>query len=281
MTVAVRNGVVRVGLTGGELRDLAKAGGEGRATKYTTRELGYALTATSPVLGDNTVLWGSTTVASTMHIAAKAGIDLLVTGGTGGVHRDFKNSHDVSADLTALSRTPVTVVSAGVKSILDIPRTLQYLETAGVTVGVFGSDEFPAFFSPSSGVKSPLTFTSISEVAQTIINNRLLNLPSGFLLACPNPSPLAGVDEAVETAVGEVERNGIEGKDVTPFLLKRVAELTEGESLTSNIALVENNARIGTDGEFHSCHQSGRGGEGGWKRTVTTNNRIVTPWVKP
>ena len=251
-TIAVKNGVPQIGLSPGDLKDLARAGPENRATKYTTRELGYALSVkpTTPAT------WGSTTVASTMHFAHRAGIDMFVTGGSGGVHRDYADSLDVSADLTELARTPVTVISAGIKSILDIPRTLEFLETHAVTVGVLGSDEFPAFFSPNSGVKSPLVFDSYSSVAECIVNNRAIGLPGGFLLACPNPSPLPGVDDAVAQALAELAEQNIVGKQVTPFLLKRVAELTDGGSLASNIALVENNATVGANGtcQFPLAH---------------------------
>ncbi|GMH67085.1 hypothetical protein TL16_g05401 [Triparma laevis f. inornata] len=241
-TLALNNGHIKLGLELRELEDLSRSGTEGRATKCTTRELGVILNRTK---SDAESLWGSTTVASTMHLAEMASIDFFVTGGTGGVHRDYNDSLDVSADLTELARTNTTVFSAGVKSILDVPRTLEFLETEGVTVGVFGSDEFPAFFSPKSGCRAPLTFESYREVAEAIRSNQKLYLDGGFLLTCPNPEPLENVDEAVETAVREVTENGILGKEVTPYILKRVAELTDGNSLASNIALVENNAKIG------------------------------------
>ncbi|GMH70552.1 hypothetical protein TrST_g14041 [Triparma strigata] len=242
-TIAILNGQIKVGLELHELEDLARSGEEKRATKCTTRELGYTLTKTAK--NPNIKTWGSTTVASTMHLAEMAGIDFFVTGGTGGVHRDYNYSLDVSADLTELARTSTTVFSAGVKSILDVPRTLEFLETHGVTVGVYQSDEFPAFFSPKSGCKAPIVFETYREVAEAIRANQKLYLDGGFLLTCPNPKPLENVDSAVETAVREVTEKNIIGKEVTPYILKRVAELTDGNSLTSNIALVENNARIG------------------------------------
>jgi len=199
-----------------------------------------------------------------MYLANKANVEFFVTGGTGGVHRDYSDSLDCSADLTELGRTNVTVFSAGVKSILDVPRTLEYLETQGVTVGVFGSDEFPAFFSTNSGCKAPITFESYEEVARAIVNNRRLGLKGGFLLTCPNPKPLEGVDEAVEVTVREVKERNVLGKEVTPYILKRVAELTGGESLESNIALVENNARIGA-GVARAVKEVEREGMGGEK----------------
>ena len=227
---------MKIGLERSELESLC--GGRVGARKITTRELGMGLG-----LKDT---WGSTTVASTMWLAKLANIRFFVTGGTGGVHRGYEETMDCSADLTELARTNVTVVSAGVKSILDIPRTLERLESLGVTVGVFGSDEFPAFFSPNSGCRAPITFDSYESVARTIMNNEKLGLPGGLLLACPNPSPLPNVDEAVAQAVSELSNVSIEGKDVTPHLLSRVAELTGGESMASNIAAVENNSVVGS-----------------------------------
>jgi pseudouridine-5'-phosphate glycosidase len=143
-TIAVKNGLIKVGLSPSELEDLARSGEEGRATKVTTRELGYIMSKTSKGTEAETK-WGSTTVASTMHLARSCGLEFFVTGGTGGVHRDFSSSMDVSADLIELGRTRCAVFSAGVKSILDVPRTLEFLETQGVTVGVFQSDEVRNF----------------------------------------------------------------------------------------------------------------------------------------
>jgi pseudouridine-5'-phosphate glycosidase/pseudouridine kinase len=263
-TIALRDGLINIGLDDEALLDLSLSGSEGRAVKCTTRELGNVMHTTSKGGASNNKpsLWGSTTVASTMYLSKLAGIDLFVTGGSGGVHRGFASSLDVSADVTELARTNVTVVSAGVKSILDVPKTLEYLETVGVTVGVFQSDEFPAFFSPKSGCRSPLVFDSYDEVARTIINNRTLNLPGGFLLACPNPSPLKGIDDAIQQALREVNEQKVIGKDVTPFILKRVADLTEGGSLESNIKLVENNARVGA-GVARAVRDLEEQGEGG------------------
>ncbi len=244
----MKNGEARVGLSQSEIEDLARAGEEKRAWKCTTRELGYMSYKTSSggSINGSPDLWGSTTVASTIHVAARANISFFVTGGTGGVHRPW-DAMDISADLAELSKWPMTVFSAGVKSILDIPRTLEVLETNGVTVASYQADEFPAFFSTSSGVKSPMVMDSAEMTAETILRGRANGLTSGFLLACPNPSPLQGVDEASEQAINEAQDKGVVGKDVTPFVLKRVAELTGGDSLASNIALVENNARIGSE----------------------------------
>jgi pseudouridine-5'-phosphate glycosidase len=248
MTIAVRNGEVKIGLNDAELNDLALSGSEGRATKVTTRELGYILSKTRDV-GDGINKWGSTTVASTSYLASQNKIDVFVTGGSGGVHRDYLDTGDVSSDLVELGRTNITVVSAGIKSILDIPRSLEYLETEGVTVGVYGSDEFPSFFSTTSGCKAPLTFDTIEQIAHTIINNKRLKMNSGMLLAVPNPKPLRGIEDAIQLALSELDARGITGKYVTPYLLKRVSEVTEGASLESNVALVENNAKVGAEGK--------------------------------
>ena len=144
------------------------------------------------------------------------------------------------------------VVCAGVKSILDVPRTLEYLETRGVTVASLKSEEFPAIYSPNSGVRSPLVLDSVKDAAEIIYNNRELGLPSGFLLACPTPSPLDGVDEAIEVALKQVPP-GILGKDVTPWILAKVAEITGGDSVKANCDLVDNNARVGGECKFPFC----------------------------
>ncbi|KAF8335455.1 Indigoidine synthase A like protein-domain-containing protein [Cantharellus anzutake] len=195
---------------------------------------------------------GGTTIAGTMVIAHLAGISVFSTGGLGGVHRGGELSLDISADLTELGRTPIAVVSAGVKSILDIGRTLEYLETEGVTVGTFGpTKEFPAFFSRRSGFQNPWNFDSATQVARMLYAQHQLNLNSGALIACPIPEEYetAGlkIQQAVEQAIQESEENGVSktGKDATPWLLRRVAELTGGSSIPNNIALIENTSRIG------------------------------------
>uniref|UniRef100_A0A3B4E9D4 Carbohydrate kinase PfkB domain-containing protein n=1 Tax=Pygocentrus nattereri TaxID=42514 RepID=A0A3B4E9D4_PYGNA len=186
-----------------------------------------------------------------MIAAHKVGIPVFVTGGIGGVHRDGENSLDVSADLTELGRTPIAVVSAGVKSILDIGRTLEFLETQGVCVATYGkSKSFPAFFSTQSGFTSPYNVLNAEEAAKLIASMLSLGLESGVLLAVPIPEEHAAagqqIDYAIQVAVDEARLKGIGGRDVTPFILQRVSELTEGQSLQANIALIHNNAKVGS-----------------------------------
>uniref|UniRef100_A0A672NHI0 Pseudouridine-metabolizing bifunctional protein C1861.05-like n=1 Tax=Sinocyclocheilus grahami TaxID=75366 RepID=A0A672NHI0_SINGR len=186
-----------------------------------------------------------------MITAHKAGIPVFVTGGIGGVHRDGENSLDVSADLTELGRTPIAVVSAGVKSILDIGRTLEVLETQGVCVATYGdSKSFPAFFSQQSGFTSPYHVSSPQEAADLIVSTLSLGLQSGLLLAIPIPEEHAAtgqqIEDAIQTAVSEASSKGVTGRDVTPFILQRVNELTKGKSLQANIALIQNNAKVGS-----------------------------------
>lgn len=237
-TIAIIDGTPYVGLTPLQLFQLAQNGH--MATKTSRRDIAAVIAKGGT---------GATTVSATMFFAAKVGIPVFVTGGIGGVHRGGHETMDVSADLTELGRTPVAVVCAGVKSILDIPRTLEYLETQGVTVGVLGSHEFPAFFTPSSGSKAPLELDSIQECAALICANRRMNIASGMVIAVPIPEAEAAegrmIEDATTTALQEAEERGVEGHLLTPFLLRRIAQLTGGLSLSSNISLVKNNARIG------------------------------------
>ncbi len=190
----------------------------------------------------------ATTVASTMKIAHLAGISTFVTGGTGGVHRGAEITMDVSADLIELSRTPVVVISAGIKSILDIPKTLETLETYGVPTAAYQSDEFPAFFSPSSGVISPVRVDHPKEVANAYFASLDLGLNNGMLVAVPNHDPAgASVEDAIQATLEEANRLGIQGRDVTPYILRKVSERTDGDSLRSNTALVKRNADVGAD----------------------------------
>lgn len=270
-TIALLDGRVRVGLSDTELTALADPATPRAepAVKVSRRDL-------APALAFNRA--GGTTVAGTMVVAASAGIDAFVTGGIGGVHRGAENSMDVSADLIELGRTPMMVVCAGAKSILDIPRTLEVLETQGVCVVTYGEKaEFPAFYSPSSGCASPWRVGSVGDAASLVCKSRLerlveltadtgLTLPSpqGTLLAIPIPAEYgargAEVQRAVEQAVRESVEQGIDkrGKEVTPWLLKRVGELTQGTALelstsrsrtpaklTADIKLIENNAAVG------------------------------------
>ncbi|KAI7861607.1 pseudouridine-5'-phosphate glycosidase [Spinellus fusiger] len=238
-TIALFDGRVHIGLTREELERLGKYGTQ--AQKTSRRDL-------PTVLAKGCV--GATTVASTMFLARSAGIPVFVTGGIGGVHRGADQSFDISADLMELGKTSVAVVCAGVKSILDIEKTLEVLETQGVTVAtVGGSQAFPAFYTPESGFKSPCQVQNEKEAASIILANHRLDLGSGMVFAVPIPKEHAAnardIQIAIDTAVAEARANGVTGKEETPFLLKRIAELTKGESLAANIALVKNNAVIG------------------------------------
>ncbi|KAM3870523.1 uncharacterized protein ACN63O_005641 [Diretmus argenteus] len=237
-TVGVIQGHVHVGLSSEELDHLARST---TSLKVSRRDLPYAISKG---------LSGGTTVSGTMIAAYKAGIPVFVTGGIGGVHRDGENSLDISADLTELGRTPIAVVSAGVKSILDIGRTLEFLETQGVCVATYGtSNSFPAFFSPQSGFTSPYHVCNAEEAAELIAGSLSLGLQTGLLFAVPIPEEQAAagqqIQEAIQTAVAEARAEGIRGRDVTPFILQKVNELTEGKSLQANIALIHNNAKVG------------------------------------
>ncbi|KAL7534382.1 hypothetical protein ACHAXR_008542 [Thalassiosira sp. AJA248-18] len=248
-TIAIKNGVFRAGLHPDELENLSLAGEEGRAIKCSTRDLPLVASKHRNMnLSEENVQWGATTVAATMRLAHAAGISTFVTGGTGGVHRGGELSLDISTDLIELSRTPVVVISAGVKSILDIKRTMEVLETFAVPAGSWKSDEFPAFFSPKSGVKSPAMFENGMDVASAYLIGRELGMTSGMLVAVPNHDPAGeAVEIAIQEALREAKEAGIEGRDVTPFILQTVAKKTGGDSLRSNMSLVKRNAEVGAD----------------------------------
>ena len=239
-TIAIVDGVGVVGATDAELERLARMGAT--CAKASRRDLAHAC---------GTGATAATTVSGTMALARAAGVDVFVTGGVGGVHVGGQDSMDVSADLMELGRTAVAVVCAGVKSILDIPRTLEVLETNGATVCAYGVDEFPAFFTRSSGCKAPARVDTPLEAAKVIDAGLRLNLNSGSVFAVPIPLEHealgASIESATTRALRETEERGIAGRDVTPYVLKRVAELTDGASLKANIALVLNNAKIGAD----------------------------------
>ncbi len=236
-TIAVMGGRIHVGLTEAELDRLGQAKG---VAKLSRADLAACL-ATGGV--------GATTVAATMICARLAGIAVFATGGIGGVHRGAETSFDISADLPELAQTAVTVVAAGAKAILDLPKTLEYLETAGVPVIAYGQDAFPAFWSRDSGLKAPLRMDSAGEIAAAARMRAALGLPGGQLVANPIPAEAEIAREVIgpviEAALAEAAAQGIAAKAVTPFLLNRIFELTEGRSLTANIALVLNNARLG------------------------------------
>jgi len=236
-TAAVVGGVPTVGLEPRELERLAREGP--RVAKCAARDLPGLVARGAD---------GATTVSATMLLAARAGVRVFVTGGVGGVHRGGEASLDVSSDLTELRRTPVCVVSAGVKSILDIPRTLEYLETQGVPVAAVGQDDFPAFFSRSSGLRAPARVDSPDEGAALFEACLALGL-GGCLLGVPVPAAAeaegARIERAIERALAEAAEQGVAGSRSTPFMLRRVKELTGGASLETNIALVKNNAAFG------------------------------------
>ncbi len=196
-------------------------------------------------------LWGATTVAATMILARKADIEVFVTGGIGGVHRHGNETFDISADLHELANTDVTVVCAGAKAILDLPLTMEYLETMGVPVLGYQTEELPAFFTRKSGLKVDYRIDSAEEIARIIQVKRRTHLHGGVLVTNPIPEEHAldetKMNQAIQTALEEADQKGIHGKETTPFLLKKVVELTGGESLESNIALVLNNAKLGAE----------------------------------
>lgn len=235
-TIAVIEGELRVGLERHELDELAQAKG---VVKASGRDLAVAMVRKQSA---------GTTVSATMLLADLAGIDIFATGGVGGVHRGAETSFDISADLTELGRTPVAVVCAGVKSILDIPKTLEYLETQRVPVITAGADEFPAFYLRSSGEPSDHRIDAPEDIARAIALHFALDTGTGLLIANPIPAALAGdeaeINAAIATALAEVVEKRISHKGVTPYLLGRIVELTEGRSLAANIGLVRNNARL-------------------------------------
>ncbi|XP_058817520.1 pseudouridine-5'-phosphate glycosidase [Topomyia yanbarensis] len=242
-TIGIVGGRIQVGLSGDRLEKLAKADNAG-TIKTSRRDLAYVL---------SNGLNGGTTVAGTLLVADMVGIRVFATGGLGGVHRGGQNTMDVSADLVELGRTPVAVVSSGVKSILDIPRTLEYLETQGVCVASFQCPDldFPAFYTRSSGSKAAYNLNNALEAANMISVNSALGLRSGFLIGVPIPEAYSMdpkvMSDVIEQALVEAESLNIRGKEVTPFILTAVSKITRGRSLESNIALIKNNARVAAE----------------------------------
>lgn len=236
-TIAVLDGRPRIGL---EPQDLELLATSPDVAKVSVRDLPYVMAKGSH---------GATTVAATMRLAWLAGISVFVTGGIGGVHRGAQQTFDTSADLTELSLTDVAVVSAGAKSILDIGLTLETLETLGVPVVAYGTDEFPAFFSRTSGHPAPMRADSPTEVAALMAAKWDLGLAGGVAVVNPIPAadeiPPAEINGIIDQAIADMDAAGIHGKEATPFLLGRIVEITGGASLTANIALVKNNARLG------------------------------------
>ncbi|SES87217.1 pseudouridine-5'-phosphate glycosidase [Natronincola peptidivorans] len=238
-TIAILEGKIKVGLTEKELEVLGQAK---NVAKVSRRDLPYIVAA-----GKN----GATTVASTMIIAAMAGIEVFVTGGIGGVHRGAEETFDISADLMELAKTKVAVVCAGAKSILDLGLTLEVLETHGVPVIGYQTEDFPAFYSRKSGFTVDYSVETTEELARLLKVKWEMKLDGGVVVANPIPEAYAmeekTINGAIEKAVSEAKIKGIAGKEITPFLLDTIKEITEGKSLEANIQLVYNNAKIGAD----------------------------------
>jgi pseudouridine-5'-phosphate glycosidase len=234
-TVGVVVGVPTVGMSDADIERFAVAQG---ILKLSRRDIGYAVALERD---------GATTVAATMALAALAGVQVFATGGIGGVHRSAHETWDISADLTELARTPVLVVCAGAKAILDLPATIEYLETAGVPVLGLRTNEFPAFYSASSGLLAARVET-VGEAAKVWLAHRALGGGGGMLLAVPPPAEVAlppdEVESAIARALAKASAADVRGQAVTPFLLAAVAEETHGESMRTNIALLRQNARV-------------------------------------
>jgi pseudouridine-5'-phosphate glycosidase len=236
-TIGIIEGECIVGLSAEEIELFGKRKG---IAKVSRRDL--------PIITSKN-MWGATTVATTMIIAALAGVKIFVTGGIGGVHRGVEDTMDISADLQELARTNVCVICAGAKAILDLPRTLEYLETMGVPVLGYGVEELPAFYSRESGLKVDYRVDSGLEVAKILKEKWDMNLNGGVLVTNPIPHEYSydfkEMEKIIDKAMVEMRKQGIKGKDTTPFLLAYIKELTGGNSLESNIALVLNNAVVG------------------------------------
>ncbi|QDW97865.1 pseudouridine-5'-phosphate glycosidase [Staphylococcus agnetis] len=236
-TIALIDGKIKIGLEDNELELLAKSD---NVAKVSRRDL-------AEVIAQKRI--GATTVASTMICAALADIKFFVTGGIGGVHRGSEETMDISADLDELSKTDVTVICAGAKSILDLPKTMEYLETKGVPVIGYQTEELPAFFTRKSGVKLNSTANHVDDIASICKVKHDLQLEGGMVIANPVPEAdqldKAYIDTIINDAVKEAEQKGIHGKDSTPFLLSKIVEKTDGKSLATNIKLIENNAVVG------------------------------------
>ncbi|MEM1321934.1 MAG: pseudouridine-5'-phosphate glycosidase [Bacteroidota bacterium] len=246
-TIAIIGGRPKAGLSEAELEQLGKAGTS--VTKVSRRDLPFVVARQSD---------GATTVAATMIIAQMASINIFATGGIGGVHRGATQNMDISADLQELARTDVLVVCAGAKAILDLELTMEYLETQGVAVVGFQTDELPAFYTRSSGILLPYRVERPDEIAQLLISKQQLGLGGGMVIANPVPEryqlPAEQMHRAVDQALQEAEQQQIRGKELTPFLLARVEQLTGGESLEANIQLVLNNAKLAAQIAVAQCN---------------------------
>ena len=236
-TIAVVNGECCVGLEKAQIKFIAK---DASIKKVSRRELGIAVSKK----------WsGGTTVSATMHIAHQSGISVFSTGGIGGVHRGAKHSFDISQDLTALAQIPMVVISAGVKAILDLPKTLEMLETLGVSVVGFETNEFPAFFSRNSGLCDLFRIESPGEAAHLYRKNMEMELSASTLVVNPIPEkdeiPSDKIEKIIDSAINDARIKKISGKELTPFLLKEIVKKTDGRSLEANKALALNNVRLG------------------------------------
>jgi pseudouridine-5'-phosphate glycosidase len=238
-TIAIINGKCCVGLSANEIETFGK---EKDVWKVSLRDMPYVVSKK---------LFGATTVAATMRIAAMAGIKTFVTGGIGGVHRGAETTMDISADLTEMSQTSVAVISAGIKSILDIGLTLEYLETLGIPVVTYQQAMFPSFYSNQSNFKTPLQLDSAKEIAAMLNIKWCLGLQGSVLIANPIPTqfemPANQVEQHIQEALAAATTHHIKGKEVTPFILQYIAKNTGGESLESNIALIKHNAKLGAE----------------------------------
>lgn len=239
-TIGIIDGVGIVGMTSEEIEEFGKRGMS--IPKVSRRDLPIIRASKS---------WGATTVATTMIFAAMAGVKFFVTGGIGGVHRGAENTFDISADLEELGRTDVTVICAGAKAILDLPKTLEVLETKGVPVLGFQTSELPAFYTRTSGLKVDYAIRDYEDGARIVRAKHEMGLSGGILITNPIPEkysiPAEKINTVIEKAIAEMDERGIKGKECTPFLLAKIAEITGGESLASNIQLVYNNAAVGTE----------------------------------
>jgi pseudouridylate synthase len=239
-TIAILGGGLRIGLTPDELDYLGREGRNIR--KVSVRDLPYVVARK---------LDGATTVASTMRLAAMAGIHVFATGGIGGVHRGAETSFDISADMTEFAESNVAVVTAGAKAILDLALTLETLETLGVPVIGYGTDEFPAFYSRRSGHEVPMRCDTAAEIASLMKSKWAMGLRGGLVVANPIPAeaeiPTGDISPTIADAVAKAAAKGIHGKELTPFLLSEIAKVTGGRSLAANIALAQHNARVAAE----------------------------------
>jgi len=238
-TIAIVNGEIYLGLGDDALEQLATAKD---VVKASSRDLAAVMARRGSA---------GTTVSATMRIAELAGIDIFATGGVGGVHRGAEATFDISADLTELGNTGTAVVCAGVKSILDIPKTLEFLETQRVPVIAYGTDDFPAFYTRSSGLKADHRLDTVDDIARAMLLHKQLGSGTGLLIANPIPEAdaldPAVIDKTIAAAVKEADKKGISRKALTPFLLQRIFEMSDGVSLKANIALVKNNAKVAAE----------------------------------